>query len=77
MRLSFSSLAVLGLLNAVTADLHQLIVGTFGTDFLYTLEFDDATLALEMIGNTSTDAANSWIALSVRGCHSRSPVSKF
>ena len=66
MRLSLSSLAVLGLLTAVKADLHQLIVGTFGTDFLYTLEFDDAALTLELIGNTSTNAASSWIALSVR-----------
>jgi carboxy-cis,cis-muconate cyclase len=66
MRLSLSSLAVLGLLHTVKADLHQLIVGTFGTDFLYTLEFDNTALTLELVGNTSTSAASSWIALSVR-----------
>lgn len=66
MRLSISSLAVLGLLNAVKADLHQLIVGTFGTDFLYTLEFNDSALTLNLVSNTSTNAASSWLALSVR-----------
>lgn len=66
MRLSISSLAVLSLLHAIKADVHQLIVGTFGTDFLYTLDFDDSALILELIGNTSTNAASSWLALSVR-----------
>ncbi|TVY75964.1 Carboxy-cis,cis-muconate cyclase [Lachnellula suecica] len=64
MRLSLSSLAVLGLLNVASADLHQLIVGTFKTESLYTLEFDDAALTLELIGNFSANAASSWIALS-------------
>jgi carboxy-cis,cis-muconate cyclase len=49
----------------VSADLHHLIVGTFGTEKLYTLEFDDSALTLELIGNYSANAASSWIALSV------------
>jgi carboxy-cis,cis-muconate cyclase len=65
MRPSTSSFAFLGLLSAVNGELHQLIVGTFGTEHLYTLEFDDSALTLELIGNLTTNAASSWIALSV------------
>jgi carboxy-cis,cis-muconate cyclase len=65
MRPSTSSFAFLGLLSAVSGELHQLIVGTFGTEHLYTLEFDDSALTLELIGNLTTNAASSWIALSV------------
>ena len=62
---SILSLLFLSLLAAVKADLHHLIVGTFGTEYLYTLEFDDSALTLELIGNYSANAASSWIALSV------------
>ncbi|EFX04833.1 polyketide synthase [Grosmannia clavigera kw1407] len=48
----------------VIADVHELIVGTFGTDSLYTLVFDDVSLALHLTGNTTTTGASSWIALS-------------
>jgi carboxy-cis,cis-muconate cyclase len=65
MRTSILSLAFLGLLSAVKGELHQLIVGTFGTAKLYTLEFDDTALTLELIGNFTANAASSWIALSV------------
>jgi carboxy-cis,cis-muconate cyclase len=65
MRTSIPSVAFLSLLTAVRADLHHLIVGTFGTKNLYTLEFDDSALTLELIGNYSANAASSWIALSV------------
>jgi carboxy-cis,cis-muconate cyclase len=65
MRPSTSSFAFLSLLSAVNGELHQLIVGTFGTEHLYTLEFDDSALTLELIGNLTTNAASSWIALSV------------
>jgi carboxy-cis,cis-muconate cyclase len=65
MRTSILALAFLSLLHAVEGDLHQLIVGTFGTEKLYTLEFDDSALTLELIGNLTTNAASSWIALSV------------
>lgn len=69
------SLTVLGLLTTSKADLHQLIVGTFGTEALYTLEFDDSALTLELIGNTSTSVASSWLALSVREQWSSKPIS--
>ena len=70
MRTSIPSLAFLSLLTAASADLHHLIVGTFGTENLYTLEFDDSALTLELIGNYSANAASSWIALSVSKCPS-------
>ena len=62
---SSSVFAFFILLSAVNGELHQLIVGTFGTEKLYTLEFDDSALTLELIGNLTTNAASSWIALSV------------
>jgi len=62
---SSSVFAFLGLLSAVNGELHQLIVGTFVTEKLYTLEFDDSALTLELIGNLTTNAASSWITLSV------------
>jgi carboxy-cis,cis-muconate cyclase len=65
MRPSTTLFAFLSLLSAVNGELHQLIVGTFGTEHLYTLEFDDSALTLELIGNFTTNAASSWIALSV------------
>lgn len=65
MRLSFASLPFFGFLTVVKADVHQLIIGTFGTSKLYTLEFDDAALTLNLIGNYTANAASSWIALSV------------
>ncbi|TVY19999.1 Carboxy-cis,cis-muconate cyclase, partial [Lachnellula arida] len=64
MQFSFVSLAALGFFATVRGDLHQLIVGTFGTESLYTLEFDDVALTLDLIGNSTASAASSWIALS-------------
>ncbi|TVY59276.1 Carboxy-cis,cis-muconate cyclase, partial [Lachnellula cervina] len=64
MQFSFVSLAVLGLFATVRGDVHQLIVGTFGTESLYTLEFDDVALTMDLIGNYTASAASSWIALS-------------
>ncbi|CZR56947.1 related to carboxy-cis,cis-muconate cyclase [Phialocephala subalpina] len=58
------SLALLAALSTVNADLHHLIVGTFGTENLYTLEFDDSALTLNLIGNLSVPDASSWLALS-------------
>ncbi|KAF2471767.1 carboxy-cis,cis-muconate cyclase [Lindgomyces ingoldianus] len=48
----------------VSATTHQLIVGSFGTNFLYTLEFDDEALTLDLIYTTNTSISSSWIALS-------------
>lgn len=65
MRLYSAPLALLGLVMGVKGDLHQLLVGTFGTEKLYTLEFDDVALTMALIGNYTASAASSWIALSV------------
>jgi carboxy-cis,cis-muconate cyclase len=64
MRPSLVSLA-LGVAQVVNGDLHQLIVGTFGTENLYTIEFDDVALTLDILQNYSAPAASSWITLSV------------
>ncbi|KUJ21723.1 3-carboxy-cis,cis-mucoante lactonizing enzyme [Mollisia scopiformis] len=64
MRASITALSLLGALSAVHADLHHLIVGTFGTESLYTLEFDDSALTLNLIQNLTVSTASSWIALS-------------
>ncbi|KAK9424084.1 putative Carboxy-cis,cis-muconate cyclase [Seiridium unicorne] len=55
-----------GLLAAVRAAIHELIVGTFSTKFLYTVEFDDETLTLSLLANTSVPFAGNWISFSVR-----------
>ncbi len=57
------ALAFGGFAHAAT---HELIVGTFKTKLLYTLEFDDVATTLSLVANTTTPAPNSWIALSVR-----------
>lgn len=44
---------------------HTIIVGTFSTEFLYTIEYDDATEALTLVSRSATSAASSWIALNV------------
>ncbi|KAK6072561.1 hypothetical protein SCUP234_09111 [Seiridium cupressi] len=54
------------LLAAVHAVIHELIVGTFSTKFLYTVEFDDETLTLSLVANTSVPFAGNWISFSVR-----------
>jgi carboxy-cis,cis-muconate cyclase len=55
----------LSLLAVSRAAKHELIIGTFGTQYLYTVEFDDEALTLDLLANTSVPAAGSWIALSV------------
>ncbi|KAF8866949.1 carboxy-cis,cis-muconate cyclase [Acephala macrosclerotiorum] len=64
MRASLSSFALLSALSVVKAELHHLIVGTFGTEYLYTLEFDDSALTLNLIQNLSVPVASSWLGLS-------------
>ncbi|KAH9889669.1 hypothetical protein F4778DRAFT_773283 [Xylariomycetidae sp. FL2044] len=65
--MGFSSkiaLPLAGIAALARAATHEMIVGTFGTTSLYTLAFDDEALTLELVANTSTPAASSWIALS-------------
>lgn len=65
MRDATTILALLGLIASVNAAVHELIVGTFGTASLYTLEFDDQSSTLSLKANTSVSVASSWLALSV------------
>ncbi|KAI1340371.1 hypothetical protein F5Y15DRAFT_56086 [Xylariaceae sp. FL0016] len=64
MRCSTSPLALAGLVALARAATHELIVGTFGSEFLYTIEFDDEALTLQMVANTSMPVSSSWIAFS-------------
>lgn len=64
-----SALAVIScFLVLIEAAIHELIVGTFSTRFLYTVEFDDETLTLALVANTSVPYAGNWIALNVSNC---------
>ncbi|KAI1754275.1 carboxy-cis,cis-muconate cyclase [Xylaria castorea] len=42
---------------------HHLIVGTFSTEFLYTLEYNDETGCLTLVAQSAVAAASSWITL--------------
>ncbi|KAI8953997.1 carboxy-cis,cis-muconate cyclase [Xylaria longipes] len=42
---------------------HRLIVGTFSTEFLYTVEYNDQTECLALVGQSAVAAASSWITL--------------
>lgn len=67
MHISFIALSSLTL--AVHATIHELIVGTFSTKFLYTVEFDDEALTLSLSANTSVPYAGNWIAFNVGRLH--------
>ncbi|KAI1488767.1 Lactonase, 7-bladed beta-propeller-domain-containing protein [Biscogniauxia mediterranea] len=56
---------VLASINAsrVEAAKHSLIVGTFSTNFLYTVEYDDDNEALSLVAKSEVPAASSWISL--------------
>lgn len=64
MRSSTSTLALGLLAPAVQAATHQIIIGTFSTSFLYTVEFDDETNALSLLKNSTAATAHQWLALS-------------
>ncbi|XXH04502.1 hypothetical protein Hte_010918 [Hypoxylon texense] len=57
-------LTAAGFMALAEAAKHQLIIGTFSTNFLYTAEYDDTTQSLELVKKTPTNAASSWISLS-------------
>lgn len=65
MLFSYASIALLCLLESAKGEIHELIVGTFKSEFLYTLEFDSQALTLSLAQNLSTNASSSWINLSV------------
>jgi hypothetical protein len=55
-------IAILSLILGAQAAIHELIVGTFSTKFLYTVEFDDEALTLTLLANSSVPYAGNWIA---------------
>lgn len=60
-----SLIVILALILQVHATVHELIVGTFSTKFLYTVEFDDEALTLNLLANISVPYAGNWIAFNV------------
>jgi carboxy-cis,cis-muconate cyclase len=62
----YTSLITLSsLILGAHAAIHELIIGTFSTKSLYTVEFDDEALTLNLIANTSVPYAGNWIAFNV------------
>ncbi|KAK8072275.1 carboxy-cis-cis-muconate cyclase [Apiospora saccharicola] len=49
---------------AILAATHYMLVGTFSTNSIYTLTFDDETNQLTEVANTSTPVGSSWLTLS-------------
>lgn len=64
MRSSVSALALGLLAPAVQAATHQIIIGTFTTSFLYTVEFDDEANTLSLLKNSTAATAHQWLSLS-------------
>ena len=58
-------LTVLQAWHGALGAVHELVVGSISSRFVYTGAFDDEALTLELIANISTPTINSWIALSV------------
>lgn len=54
-----------GLDNGTSAATHNLVVGTFSTEFLYTVEYNDETESLTLVAQSAVAAASSWITLNV------------
>ncbi|KAI1828256.1 carboxy-cis,cis-muconate cyclase [Xylaria intraflava] len=48
---------------SVSAAKHKIVVGTFSTEFLYTLEYDDRIRSLALAARSPVSAASSWITL--------------
>lgn len=61
----FSVLSLAGLVGLSRAAQHGLIVANFVSEYLYTVNFDDETLELELVANISVPAPSSWITLNV------------
>ncbi|KAI0105468.1 carboxy-cis,cis-muconate cyclase [Nemania sp. FL0031] len=47
----------------VSAASHMMVVGSFSTEFLYAVEYDDATEDLALVARNPVSAASSWITL--------------
>lgn len=65
---------VLGAAAAVSnAANHELIVANFLNGFLYTVDFDDEALTLDLVANITVPVPSSWISFSV--CHTTAVAS--
>jgi hypothetical protein len=60
------ALACVSLAGTVTADVHHLFTGTFGSAYVYSIEFDDQALTLTLANTIASHASHSWIAFDVR-----------
>ncbi|KAI0481751.1 carboxy-cis,cis-muconate cyclase [Xylaria cf. heliscus] len=56
-------IVLLGFDISVSATTHNLVVGTFSTEFLYTVEYDDEIERLTLVAQSAVAAASSWITL--------------
>lgn len=56
---------IFSLVIGANAAIHELILGTFSTKFLYTVEFDDEALTLSLLANMFVPYAGNWIAFNV------------
>jgi hypothetical protein len=63
--LTIASLVIHGF-RAAQATKHYIFTGTYGTPFIYTVEFNDENSTLKLVANTSVPVASQWLALSVR-----------
>lgn len=54
-----------GLAGLAQAVDHELVVANFLSGLLYTVNFNDETLGLDLIANISVPVPSSWIAFSV------------
>lgn len=60
----------IALVSSASGTLHHLFVGTFSNSAVYTLEFDDEALTLQLVKKNSASTSHSWIAFD----HSKSNV---
>jgi hypothetical protein len=58
-------LAAAALTGSSSATKHGLIIGSFVNGLIYTVEFDNETLALELMGNFTVPAPSSWLGFNV------------
>ncbi|KAI1324541.1 hypothetical protein F5Y16DRAFT_423849 [Xylariaceae sp. FL0255] len=57
-------LILIAFVTGANSALHELLVGTFSTKFIYTVEFDDEASTLRLVGNQSVPYAANWLAFS-------------
>jgi carboxy-cis,cis-muconate cyclase len=75
-RISALFLVLSNVATTVTAAKHTLVVGTFSTEFLYTLDYDDEQGTLMQVARSVVPAASSWLTLNVNADFSYACASK-